>query len=206
LNSVIDSYRTPPPVLAVVSGPSAVGKDTILSRIRDMGLPIHVVVTATTRKKRENEVEGRDYYFITDTEYDRLLTEGEFLEHASVYGAHRYGVPKAPIRQALNEGRDVVMRIDPIKGAATVRRIVPDAVLIFLAPPSLDELERRLRDRQNEINYEERRTMALAELQRMNDFQYIVVNERDCPDSAATKILSILTAEKCRAGRQAIVL
>jgi guanylate kinase len=203
---VIDPYRDPPPVLAVVSGPSAVGKDTVLSRIRDKGLPIHVVVTATTRKMRENEVDGLDYYFISEQEYDRLLAHDEFLEHASVYGAHRYGVPKEPIRRALRDGLDVVMRIDPIKGAATIRRLVPNATFIFLAPPSLAELERRLRDRQNEINYDERRTTALEELEHMNEFQYVVINERDCPDSAAAKILAILTAEKCRAGRQPIAI
>jgi guanylate kinase len=191
-------------VLAVVSGPSAVGKDTVLTRIRAMELPVHVVVTATTRKRRKNEVDGQDYYFVDDTEYDRLLESGEFLEHASVYGAHRYGVPKEPIRRALQEGLDVVMRIDPIHGAATVRNVVPNAVLIFLAPPSLEELERRLRERAKEIDYDARRATALLELERMHDFQYVVINERDCPDSAVHKILAIITAERSRAGRQPV--
>lgn len=206
MNELIQTFREPPPVLVVVSGPSAVGKDTVLSEIRDRGLPLHVVVTATTRPKRPNEVDGRDYYFISDAEYDRLLEGGEFLEHATVYGAHRYGVPKGPIREALREGRDVIMRIDPIKGAATIRKIVPNALFIFLAPPSLEELERRLRERQNEINFEERRATAIEELRRMTDFQYVVINERGGSERAADKILAIMTAERCRVGREPVIL
>lgn len=204
MSDPFERYLVSIPVLVVVSGPSAVGKDTVLSRMRELGLPLHFVVTVTTRPKREHEVEGRDYYFISDEEYDRLLAAGEFLEHATVYGRHRYGVLKTPIRAALAAGHDVIMRVDPVKGAATIRQLVPDAVFIFLAPPSLQELERRLRERAHEINFEERRRMALEEFAQIQHFQYVVINDR--VDAAVEKILAIITAEKCRVGRKPVLI
>lgn len=206
MSNPVAPYRSPPPLLVVISGPSAVGKDALLMKLRELNLPLHFAVTATTRPRRDDEVEGQHYYFLSDAEYDRLLQEGEFLEHATVYGTYRYGVPRTPIRAALAEGRDVILRVDPIQGATTLRRIVPDAVFIFLAPPSVSELERRLRQRAGEVNFEERRRVALEELARIKDFEYVVINERDRLDEAVEKIRAIMTAEKCRVGRRPVVI
>lgn len=186
----------------VLSGPSGVGKDSVLERMKERGLPFHFAVTATTRPRRPSEREGVDYQFLSEEEYDRLLAEDGFLEHASVY-QHRYGVPRAPIRQALAEGRDVIMRTD-VQGADTIRRLVPEALLIFLAPPSPEELEQRLRARETDspAALEVRLATARKELARAEEFDYVVVNERDRLDETVERVLAIIAAEKRRPGRR----
>ena len=128
------------PLLVVISGPSGVGKDAVVAEMRRLFPDLFFAVTATTRPKRLGEVDGYDYVFLTPERFQELLEQDEFLEHAEVYGK-RYGVPKQFVRDALGEGRDVIVKMD-VQGAATIRRLAPDAVLIFLAAPSMAELER----------------------------------------------------------------
>src|SRR5574339_1144012 len=120
----------PQPLLIVISGPSGAGKDTVMQRMQERGLPFHFVVTATTRARRANEVHGRDYFFVSMEEFARMIDEDELIEHAIVYGDYK-GIPKQQVREALASGKDVVMRID-VQGAATIHELYPQAVLIFL--------------------------------------------------------------------------
>lgn len=174
--------------------------------MKERGLPFHFTVTATTRPRRPDEGEGIDYFFLSEEAFDRLLAEGGLLEHAQVYG-HRSGVPKAPVREALARGQDVVMRVD-VQGAATIKRLAPAAVLIFLAPPSLEELEARLRARaqDDEAALRYRLEKASWELAQLPTFDYVVINERDHLDEAVDRVLAIMAAERCRVGRQPIML
>src|SRR5262249_41804055 len=137
-----------PPILIVVSGPSGVGKDAALRRMQEMKYPFFFLVTNTTRPKRENEVEGVDYHFVTKEQFAAMEARGEFLERAVVYGFD-YSNSRREVREALARGQDVIMRID-VQGAATIKKIVPDAVFVFLLPPTLESLERRLRRRRTE--------------------------------------------------------
>lgn len=195
------------PLLIVISGPSGVGKDAVLSRLKERGLAAHFTVTATTRPRRE--VNAADHPFLTflsEQAFDRLLAENGLLEHAQVYG-YRYGVPKAPVRDALERGQDVVMRVD-VQGAATIKKLLPAAVLIFLAPPSLEELEGRLRARSLDDPQAVQRRLEAAsrELAQLPQFDYAVVNERDRLDDAVDQVLAIMAAERCRVGRQPVRL
>ena len=138
----------PTSLLVVLSGPSGVGKDAVLSRMREGAVPYHFTVTATTRAQRPGERDGVDYIFLTSDQFDRMVEQDGFLEWAHVYG-NRYGVPKDQVRKALEQGKDVLLKAD-VQGAATLKRLAPEAVFIFLVAPSLEELERRLRDRKTE--------------------------------------------------------
>lgn len=188
----------PPPLLVVISGPSGVGKDAVLARMRERGYPFHFVVTATTRPQRPGEIHGVNYLFISEEEYDRLLAADEFLEHATVYG-HRYGVPKGQVREAWARGQDVIMRVD-VQGSATIKKLVPEAVFIFLVAPSLDELMGRLKSRRTERGEALARRMVLAraEMECLSEFDYVVVNAQGHLDEAVDRILAIIQAEKCR--------
>jgi guanylate kinase len=194
------------PLLIVLSGPSGVGKDSVLKRMQDLGVPLYYAVTVTTRPQRPAEVDGVDYRFVTVDRYQAILQSDGFLEHANVYG-HLYGIPKEPIREALARGQDVILRID-VQGAATIRRVVPEAVQIFLAPPSLEALEERLRQRKTERGTDLRLRMEKAreEMQALPAFDYLVVNEDEKLDAAVERILAIITAEKCRICRKPVSL
>ncbi|HET92311.1 MAG TPA: guanylate kinase, partial [Chloroflexi bacterium] len=133
------------PLLIVISGQSGVGKDSLIQCLKERAYPFHFVVTATDRAPRPGEVHGVDYFFLSTDEFLRMEREGELLEHAIVYEQHK-GIPKQQVREALSSGKDVIMRID-VQGAATVRRLAPEAVLIFLAASSENELKQRLYDR-----------------------------------------------------------
>lgn len=195
-----------PSLLVVLSGPSGVGKDAVIERMKERGLPFHYAVTATTRPRRPSERDGVDYCFLSDEDYDRLLAEGGFLEHAHVY-QHRYGVPRAPLREALAEGHDVIVRTD-VQGADTIRRLVPEAVLVFLAPPSGEELERRLSSRKTDSPQARRLRLETAhqEMARAADFDHVVVSETDRLDEAVEQVLAIVAAEKAREGRRPVRL
>ncbi|GAB4506026.1 MAG: guanylate kinase [Anaerolineales bacterium] len=187
-----------PPLVVVISGPSGVGKDTVVRRMEEMGYPFHFVVTATSRPRRENEVDGRDYHFVTTAQFEEMIRNDELLEHAIVYGQYK-GIPKSHIREALASGKDVILRID-VQGAATVRRLIPDAVTIFLTAGSEEELFRRLRTRKTEDPEQLRKRMETAreEMKHLPEFDYVVVNS-DCHlDDAVRTIVAIITAEKCR--------
>src|SRR4026209_452383 len=133
----------PQPLLIVISGPSGAGKDTVMQRMKERGLPFHFVVTATTRPKRANEEHGRDYWFISNEEFARMIDEDELIEHAIVYGDYK-GIPKQQVREALASGMDVVLRID-VQGAETVRKMAPDVLMIFITTESEAALVQRLR-------------------------------------------------------------
>ncbi len=194
------------PLLITLSGPSGVGKDSTLAALRDAGFPAHYAVTATTRPPRAGERDGVDYYFVDDAAFRRMIEGGELLEHAVVYGRY-YGVPKAPIAEALRRGDDVLVDVD-VQGAATIRALVPQAVTVFLLPDSMADLEARLRGRDTEDEEAFRRRMdtVRAEIDRLPEFDYAVVNtEGRLADTVAT-IRAIIIAERCRVGRSATVL
>ncbi len=197
LNPILRS-EPPVPLLVVISGPSGVGKDTVLMRMRELGLPFHFVVTTTSRAKRPGELEGFDYNFVSKEQFEAMIANDELLEHAVVYGEYK-GIPKPQIRDALRSGKDVIMRID-VQGAATIRKLAPGAVLIFLAPSSPEELAARLRLRRTESPEALERRLALAEeeLQRVDEFDYVVLNPEARMDEAAGIIQSIIRAEKAR--------
>lgn len=186
------------PLLVVLSGPAGAGKDSVIRRMKERGLPFHFVVTATDRPPRPGEVHGVDYFFLSTEEFLRLEREGELLEHAVVYGQHK-GVPKQQIREAFASGKDVVMRVD-VQGAATIRRLAPEAVLIFLTAESGEELARRLEQRGTDPPEQlARRIGKLAEEMACLDlFDYVVVNREGELDRAVDQIVAIMEAEHCR--------
>ena len=208
------SSGTPPPVahggagplLVVISGPSGVGKDTVLARMKERGLPLHFTVTATTRPPREENSADPLLALLSEETFDRLLEEDGLLEHAQVYG-YRYGVPKAPVREALERGQDVVVRVDT-QGAASIKKLAPAAILIFLAPPSLKALEARLRARglDDAETMQRRLQSASQEMEQASKFDHTVVNEEDGVDDVVDRVLAIMAAERSRAGRRPVVL
>jgi len=194
------------PLLVIISGPSGVGKDAAVKRMEEMGYPFHFVVTATTRPRRPHEVDGVDYHFVSVPEFAEMLERGELLEHAIVYGQHK-GIPKKQVRQALESGKDVIMRID-VQGAATIRQIVPEAILIFLTASSEEELIRRLKKRKTETPEGLKRRIATAreEMKHMDEFDYVVVNRDGHLDDTVKTIAAIITAEKCKVKQRRIEL
>ena len=192
--------------MMVVSGPSGVGKDAVLTRLRERQYPVHIVVTATTRPRRPTERDGVDYIFVDRATFEQRLAEEGFLESAEVYG-NRYGVPKDQVRDALASGLDVIIKTD-VQGAQTIKRLNPEAVFVFLAPPSLEELERRLRDRRSEasVDLERRLETARLEMERLPMFDYVVVNDNGAIDEAAAALEAIMRAERWRYPRRKMVL
>jgi guanylate kinase len=196
-DELIESLRSAArPLLIVISGPSGVGKDTIIQRMRDLLPDVYYAVTATTRERRPGEMHGVHYLFYTSDEFDGHLAASEFLEHAAVYG-NMYGVPKAPIRDALRRGKDVVVKVDP-QGAQTIRQIAPEALLIFLLPPSMEELGRRLRSRKTDdpVALMRRINIASREIATSEHFDYFVIN--DTVEQAVQDIQEIINVEKRR--------
>lgn len=192
------SAAEPHPLLIVVSGPSGVGKDAMLARVRELRPGVFWAITATTRAMRPGEEHGVHHLFHTREEFVGLLEHGELLEHAEVYG-NLYGVPKAPVREALAEGRDAIVRTD-VQGAASIRSLAPDALLIFVAPPSLEELERRLRSRDTE-SAEETALRIETSRQEMRDaawFDAVVVNETGGLEDAAREVMAVIERERQR--------
>jgi guanylate kinase len=163
--------------LVVLAGPTAVGKGTVSTYIRENYPDVLLSVSATTRAPRPGEVDGVNYYFVDDAEFDRMIAQGELLEHATVHNAYRYGTPRAPIEEALEQGRSVLLEID-LQGARQVRESMPEARLIFLLPPTWEELVRRLIGRGTEDSAEQQRRLETAkvELAAQDEFDYRVVN------------------------------
>ena len=194
------------PLMVVISGPSGVGKDAVLERMKASNVPYHFAVTATARPKRDDEVDGVDYIFVEHDEFRRLIRNDELLEWAEVYG-NPYGVPKAPVREALTRGQDVILKID-VQGADNIRRLVPGAVYVFLAPPDMTELEQRLTRRRTESTetLQVRLESAAKELGKAAKFDYVVVNRTDRLDEAVEEINSIIRRERARPGRAHIVI
>lgn len=195
------------PVVVLISGPSAVGKDTVargvIARRPD---EFYFVVTATTREPRAGEKDGYDYSFVSHNEFARMIDDDELLEYAVVYNDYK-GVPKKQIRDALSSGKNVIMRVD-VQGAATVRELLPGVITVFLTTPTEAELVRRLRDRKSEtaegINL--RVATARGEMKRKGEFDYCVINAEDEQDQAIDQILSIVDAARCRMHQEPIVL
>jgi guanylate kinase len=190
------------PVLFVLSGPSGVGKDAVLSRLKQTPVPLTYIVTMTTRPPRASEVDGRDYHFVSKTEFTTLIESDGLLEWAEVYGNY-YGVPAKDVETSLAQGRDVMVKVD-IQGVANILRKKPGAVTIFLVPPSKDELFTRLKQRktETEASLEIRMNTAAKEMEAMNTFDYAVVNPEGNLDRAVADIQAIITAEKCRIRKQ----
>ena len=187
-----------PPLLVVLSGPSASGKGTLVSALRELDRPWHFAVTATTRPMRAGEVDGRDYIFLDVETFLRMRERDELLESAQVYDRW-YGVPRYQVRDPLIAGKDVILEID-VQGAATIRQIAPEALTIFVMPASLDELRSRLAQRGTEDETEMQRRLqeASVELSRISEFDYRVVNRNGAQADAVREIDAIIAAEKCR--------
>jgi guanylate kinase len=189
----------PKPLLLVLSGLSGGGKDTVLTGLRQLGLPLEISISVTTRARRADEKDGVHYHFISNARFQELIDSNQLLEWATVYG-NRYGIPREPVRQALKNGKDVIVKID-VQGAATIKKILPQAVFIFLATPYMEELEKRLKKRRTETpaELELRLRTAALELEKLPMFDYIVVNRPGEIDRAVADIEAIIAAEKCRA-------
>ena len=194
------------PLLTVLSGPSGVGKDAVLTRMRELGYPLEYITTVTTRTRRASERDHIDYHFISAEKFQEMIKHNELLEWANVYG-NWYGVPKEPIRQALERGEDTIVKVD-IKGAATIKKILPQAVFIFMMPPSVEELGLRLKQRHNESSFDLdlRIKTAEEEIKQLSLFDYMVFSRRDEINRAVSDIAAIITAEKCRVTPREITL
>lgn len=198
--------RKPNPLLIVISGPSGAGKDSVVQRMKERKFPIHFVVTATTREKRDNEVNGVDYWFVSKSEFAHMIEENELIEYAVVYGDYK-GIPKREVREALASGKDVVMRVD-VQGAETVRKLAPEALLIFITSASEAELEHRLRTRNTESgdSLSLRIATARKELRRIGSFDYVVVNREDELNKTVDEVRSIIEAEHLRVQHRKVSL
>ena len=192
------------PLLIVLSGPSGVGKDTVLNALKQSEHHFYFVVTANTRPRRPEEVDGVDYIFVTKERFAEMIDNDELLEHAVVYGDYK-GIPKQQVRDALASGVDVLMRLD-VQGAATVRRLVPEAVLIYLSASSEEELVARLKARKTDPPDQLQLRIATSrqEMRRVNEFDYVVINRDDCENDAVKDVLAIVRAEHLRT-RQRVV-
>jgi guanylate kinase len=191
----------------ILSGPSGVGKSTLIARLKEDGFPITYGVTATTRPPRAGEVHGEHYYFLADEEYNRLLERNEFLEHAVVHQLYRYGIPTFSLREALRRGQDVILAPE-VQGAATVRRMIPQAISIFLKPSSLDDLLPRLEARGTETPEERAIRLATAEREmlRVSEYDYVVVNAPYQLDAAVDDVKAIVRAERRRVRPRLVTL
>ena len=181
------------PKLLVIAGPTAVGKGTVARRILETNSDIVLSVSATTRQPRKGEVDGVSYFFLSDAEFDRLIESGEMLEFAVVHGTHRYGTPRQPVLAAIEAGKNVLLEID-IQGASQVKEQMPEAITVFIAPPSWEELVRRLEGRGTEDSVEMERRLATAriELQAQGQFDHVVIN--DDVAKCAQSVVELLSA------------
>lgn len=187
-------------LLIVLSGPSGVGKGTVLKAVLSRNSNMKLSISATTRAPRPTETDGVDYFFKTPEEFTRMIEAGEFLEYMHVFGSNYYGTPLAYVEEEIACGNDIVLEID-VKGAMKVKEKRPDAVMVFIAPPSMSELKSRLIGRGTEpADVVERRFQeAFEEIRYMGKYDYVVVN--DILDRAVTQVEGIINSEKCRASR-----
>lgn len=195
------------PVLLILSGPSGVGKDTVARMlIEQRPDSFYFVVTATTRPPRDDEIHGVDYFFVSFDEFARMIEADELLEHAVVYNDYK-GIPKQQIRDALASGRDVILRVD-VQGASTVRRIVPNAISVFLTTRTENGLVSRLQQRKQDTaeGIALRTATARQEMKRIEEFDYCVVNPEGSPDAAVERLLSIIDAAHSRIDQEPVRL
>ena len=186
-------------LLLVVSSPSGGGKGTILKELFAQDDNLRMSVSATTRSPRPGEEHGKHYYFVTREEFEGMIARGEMLEHAQFVGNY-YGTPRGPVEEWLNQGHDVVLEIE-VQGGAQIKRLAPDCVSIFIVPPSMEVLGKRLRGRgtEDEETVLKRLATARGEIPHAAEYDYIVVNDR--LEDAVEQIRAILQAEKCKAAR-----
>ena len=191
--------RDSPPLLIVLSGPSGVGKDAVLARMRRSERPFHYVVTATTRHKRAREENGVNYHFLSPKQFQQMIDKHQLLEWANVYGNY-YGVPRDEIALALSKGVDTIVKVD-VQGAATLKKVLPQAVFIFLMPPSLKALEKRLQRRRSESSEDLvlRLARAKEEIESLPLFDYVITSRQNKLDEVVSQIDGIVAAEKRRA-------
>jgi guanylate kinase len=178
--------------LFVVAGPSGVGKGTLISRARGAAPELQVATSATTRPRRSDERDGREYHFLSDEEFERRVAGGDFLEHVS-YAGKRYGTLRSEVEQRLRDGESVVLEIE-VAGAREIKRQMPSAVLVFVAPPTMADLEARLRGRRQNTETEvaDRLRIAAAELEAQPEFDHVIVN--DDAERAARKLADVMRA------------
>jgi guanylate kinase len=200
---IFDLYH-PQPLLVVISGTSGVGKDAVLNELKRREAPLHFVVTVNTRVPRLDEVEGRDYYFISKERFFEMVARGELLEHAHVYDDYK-GVPQWEVDRALASGKDTILRVD-VQGAERIRNLYPQAVLIFLVPTCVDEWYKRLSERgtETEESLRVRVETATDEVKKIGMFDYVVVNAKDCLAEAVDTVQEIISAEHHRVHHRVI--
>jgi guanylate kinase len=205
-NRLAQICQPPKPLLILLSGLSGAGKDTVLDGLRQTKLPLYISVSATTRAPRAGEKEGVDYFFITKKRFQEMIDGDELLEWADVYG-NLYGRPRGPIKQALENGQDVIVRID-VQGAAAYKKLLPGAVAIFMVTPSIAELETRLKKRSTETPEQMalRLKTAEQELDQLHVFDYIIINRENEEARTIAEVQSIMAAEKCRVNQREIKL
>lgn len=186
-------------LLIVLSGPSGSGKNTVCDMAKEVMPNIWESVSMTSRKPRKGEVDGKDYYFVSEEEFEKNIEEGKMLEHAKFAGNY-YGTPRESVQKQLDAGRDVLLVIE-IQGALQIKEKIPQALFVFLLPPSMKELKRRLRMRKTETEEKlmERFETAYKEINELPKYNYVIVNDK--ADEAARKLEAIINAEKCRVDR-----
>ncbi len=183
-------------MLVVLSGPSGSGKDTVLEKLKNLDIVFDKTISATTRQMREGEKDGVDYYFIDKNTFEKRIEEGFFLEY-TLYNGNYYGTPKSEVEKHIDKGGCILLKIE-VEGAGNVRKAMPEALSIFIIPPSMEELERRLRGRgtETEESFKERFETAKDELSRAKEYDYVVIN--DDIDLCAKQVSQILESEKLR--------
>jgi len=201
-NSLAEQLSSRPittsPLLVVLSGPSGVGKTTLTRALVEQGWPGYIVVTATTRRPRNGEIDGVHYHFCSHQQFQEMLRTNQLLEHAEVHG-NQYGVPVAPVREQLASNRDVILTIDP-QGANTIRHRAKGAVFIFLAPESLEDLTSRL-DLRGQDSPEQRALRLInaeREMAQLPSYDYVIINRRERLQDAIDQLRAIMLAEHCR--------
>jgi len=194
------------PLLIVITGPSGAGKDAVLNKMKESGYALEFITTVTTRPKRATERNNVDYHFVSEERFQEMIQNQELLEWANVYGNY-YGVPKKPLKQALDRGQDTIVKVD-VQGATTIKKILPQAVFIFLVPSAMEELTFRLKQRHTEspFNLALRIKTAEVEIQQLPLFDYIVINKQGEIQKAVSDIKAIIAAEKCRVTPREIIL
>ena len=192
-----------PPLLITISGPSGVGKDSLMRALVENDPRLERVVTATSRPPRSDEVDGVAYFFLSKEEFERRVAAGDFAEHANVHGDHK-GVLKAELRKVLETGRDPLLQVD-VQGAATIRNLIPQALTIFVKPESMEALieRRKQRGSMSKEEAERRARDAVAELARTDEFDYVVVNKTGDLSDSVEEVARIIAEERLRSGREA---
>ncbi len=205
-DSIFEDILVPQPLLILISGPSGVGKDSVVKALLRRQLPLYFVVTTTNRAPRSDEIEGVDYFFVDREQFEKFIADDEMLEYAVVYG-HYKGIRKNQIREAMGSGKDVILRLD-VQGVKRVKSLCQEAVTIFLVPANTEEWLLRLKNRNTETpeDFQLRMQTARDELQQLPDYEYVVVNARDRLEETVNVIEAIIKTEHHRVHPRRITL